>query len=55
MFAHQRVPRNDRRVGEDYLTYKDFKIGKDLKMFGRNYRVVSCDAFTRVTLHLLGF
>ncbi|KAI6191484.1 Uncharacterized domain DM10 and Protein of unknown function DUF1126 repeat-containing protein [Aphelenchoides bicaudatus] len=46
-FSRQRVPRNDRRVGEDFLTYRDFKIGKDLKMFGRNYRIVACDDFTR--------
>lgn len=49
MFTRQKVPRNDKRIGEDYLTWKDFKIGQDIKMFGRNYRIVSCDEFTRVS------
>jgi hypothetical protein len=50
-FTRQRVPRNDRRVGDDFLNWKDFgKIGHDIKMFGRDYRIVSCDDFTRVSL-----
>uniref|UniRef100_A0A7E4VHE4 EF-hand domain-containing protein 1 n=1 Tax=Panagrellus redivivus TaxID=6233 RepID=A0A7E4VHE4_PANRE len=50
MFASQKVPRADKCVGNEYLTWKDIHIGEDLKMFGRTYRVVSCDPFTKAFL-----
>ena len=47
MFHSQKVPRHDRQIGHDYLTWKDIKVGEDVKLFGRNYRNVSCDALTK--------
>uniref|UniRef100_A0A914CDT3 DM10 domain-containing protein n=1 Tax=Acrobeloides nanus TaxID=290746 RepID=A0A914CDT3_9BILA len=47
MFYRQRVPRSDKRVINDFLSWRDFEIGKDVELFGRKYRMVSCDGFTK--------
>ncbi|KAI6209224.1 Uncharacterized domain DM10 and Protein of unknown function DUF1126 repeat-containing protein [Aphelenchoides besseyi] len=47
MFTRQKVPRQNKRVGEEHLTWKDIKIGHDINLFGKNYRVVACDDFTK--------
>uniref|UniRef100_A0AC34REY5 DM10 domain-containing protein n=1 Tax=Panagrolaimus sp. JU765 TaxID=591449 RepID=A0AC34REY5_9BILA len=47
MFHSQKVPRADKQVGNDYLSWKDIRIGEDVVLFGRTYRVVSCDEFTK--------
>uniref|UniRef100_A0A914QDJ0 DM10 domain-containing protein n=1 Tax=Panagrolaimus davidi TaxID=227884 RepID=A0A914QDJ0_9BILA len=47
MFHSQKVPRSNRQIGNDFLTWKDIKVGEDLILFGRAYRIVSCDGFTK--------
>uniref|UniRef100_A0A915E7Q8 DM10 domain-containing protein n=1 Tax=Ditylenchus dipsaci TaxID=166011 RepID=A0A915E7Q8_9BILA len=48
IFYRQRVSRDKKDIiGPNVLTWKDLKIGEDVVMFGRSYRVVSCDTFTK--------
>ena len=47
MFHSQKIPRHDRRVGNDCLSWKDIKIGEDIVLFGRTYRIINCDDFTK--------
>ncbi|KAE9548882.1 hypothetical protein FO519_007907 [Halicephalobus sp. NKZ332] len=47
MFHSQKIPRNDKRVGNDYLSWKDIQIGEDIVLFGRTYRIINCDEFTK--------
>uniref|UniRef100_A0A1I7RK22 DM10 domain-containing protein n=2 Tax=Bursaphelenchus xylophilus TaxID=6326 RepID=A0A1I7RK22_BURXY len=46
-FHRQRIPRNPKTVGTDYLDWKDVHVGEDLVLFGRKYRIVGCDDFTK--------
>ncbi|CAD5227967.1 unnamed protein product [Bursaphelenchus okinawaensis] len=34
-------------VGTDYVDWKDVHIGQDLTLFGKKYRIVGCDEFTK--------
>lgn len=40
-------------VGNDFMNWKDVQMGEDLKVFGRSYRIVACDEFTKVSKHSL--
>ena len=33
--------------GKKFYVKDDLEIGKDLEIYGRTYRIVDCDAFTR--------
>ncbi|KAI1712114.1 DUF1126 PH-like domain-containing protein [Ditylenchus destructor] len=52
VFYRQKVPKyKEETVGLNYVTWKDLKVGEDINLFGKVYRLVSCDAFTKNFLH----
>lgn len=45
LMRRHRVPKNEQG---DYYHWKDLNLGIDLTMYGRTYRLVNCDSFTKV-------
>ncbi len=33
--------------GTSYISWEDFKVGKEVMIYGRNLSIVDCDTFTR--------
>ncbi|KAL7063803.1 hypothetical protein AAHC03_05528 [Spirometra sp. Aus1] len=44
LLRRQRVPKND--VGDHYI-WKELNIGQNLTVYGRVYRIINCDEFTK--------
>lgn len=42
----QRHPKND---NGDHYHWKDLNVGINITLYGRTFRIVSCDQFTQVT------
>lgn len=42
----QRHPKND---NGDHYHWKDLNVGVNITLYGRTFRIVSCDKFTQVT------
>ena len=36
--------------GQNFMLPEDFRIGTNITIFGRTFRIVDCDAFTRSSL-----
>ncbi|NWV07111.1 EFHC1 protein, partial [Ptilonorhynchus violaceus] len=51
LMRRHRVPKNEQG---DYYHWKDLNRGIDLTMYGRTYRLVDCDSFTKVFLESQG-
>uniref|UniRef100_A0A8C5TKP6 EF-hand domain containing 1 n=1 Tax=Malurus cyaneus samueli TaxID=2593467 RepID=A0A8C5TKP6_9PASS len=51
LMKRHRVPKNDQG---DFYHWKDLNLGIDLHIYGRTYRLVNCDAFTKVFLESQG-
>ncbi|NWW75673.1 EFHC1 protein, partial [Climacteris rufus] len=51
LMKRHRVPKNEQG---DYYHWKDLNRGIDITMYGRTYRVVDCDSFTKVFLESQG-
>ncbi|NWV20190.1 EFHC1 protein, partial [Origma solitaria] len=51
LMKRHRVPKNEQG---DYYHWKDLNVGIDLTMYGRTYRLVNCDSFTKVFLESQG-
>ncbi|XP_066172854.1 EF-hand domain-containing protein 1 [Sylvia atricapilla] len=51
LMKRHRVPKNEQG---DYYHWKDLNLGIDLTIYGRTYRLVNCDAFTKVFLESQG-
>ncbi|KAH7728038.1 Protein Y49A10A.1 [Aphelenchoides avenae] len=47
MFHRQKVPREPKTIGSEYLTWRDLRVGEDITLFGRKYRIVACNEFTK--------
>lgn len=45
LMRRHRVPKNEQG---DYYHWKDLNVGIDLPIYGRTYRLVNCDSFTKV-------
>lgn len=45
LMRRHRVPKNEHG---DYYHWKDLNLGIDLTIYGRTYRLVNCDSFTKV-------
>jgi len=39
---------------DDYYDILDFNVGKEVEFYGKNFKIVNCDAFTRKFLNRLG-
>ncbi|NXU11158.1 EFHC1 protein, partial [Pardalotus punctatus] len=51
LMKRHRVPKNEQG---DYYHWKDLNLGINLTMYGRTYRLVNCDSFTKVFLESQG-
>ncbi|KFP78272.1 EF-hand domain-containing protein 1, partial [Acanthisitta chloris] len=51
LVKRHRMPKNDQG---DYYHWKDLNLGMDITMYGRTYRIVNCDSFTKVFLESQG-
>ncbi|NWV31567.1 EFHC1 protein, partial [Grantiella picta] len=51
LMKRHRVPKNEQG---DYYHWKDLNVGINLTMYGRTYRLVNCDSFTKVFLESQG-
>ncbi|XP_014728395.1 PREDICTED: EF-hand domain-containing protein 1 [Sturnus vulgaris] len=51
LMKRHRVPKNEQG---DYYHWKDLNLGIDLTIYGRTYRLVNCDCFTKVFLESQG-
>uniref|UniRef100_A0A1I7WZX4 DM10 domain-containing protein n=1 Tax=Heterorhabditis bacteriophora TaxID=37862 RepID=A0A1I7WZX4_HETBA len=48
-FYHQKVPL-DQRVDNPFLHWKDLNTAVNIQLFGRQYRITSCDKFTKIRI-----
>ncbi|KAJ7421287.1 EF-hand domain-containing protein 1 [Willisornis vidua] len=51
LMRRHRVPKNDQG---DYYHWKDLNLATNLTMYGRTYRLVNCDSFTKVFMESQG-
>ncbi|NWI95320.1 EFHC1 protein, partial [Pitta sordida] len=51
LMKRHRVPKNDQG---DFYHWKDLNVGINITMYGRTYRIVNCDAFTKMFLESEG-
>ncbi|NXY19486.1 EFHC1 protein, partial [Atrichornis clamosus] len=51
LMKRHRVPKNEQG---DFYHWKDLNLGINLPMYGRTYRLVNCDSFTKVFLESQG-
>ena len=38
---------------DEYYSFEDFRIGKEIKFYSRNFKIVGCDLFTRVFIKFI--
>ncbi|NXG11865.1 EFHC1 protein, partial [Sakesphorus luctuosus] len=51
LMRRHRVPKNDQG---DYYHWKDLNLATNITMYGRTYRLVNCDSFTKVFMESQG-
>ncbi|NXG24521.1 EFHC1 protein, partial [Grallaria varia] len=51
LLKRHRVPKNDQG---DYYHWKDLNLATNITMYGRTYRLVNCDSFTKVFMERQG-
>ncbi len=48
LIRRQRIPNSEFTTGQHFIV-SDINVGKEVTFFAKTFKIVGCDAFTRVT------